>query len=98
MEKRKCKLCGKYYDENEMSEEHYPAKSVGNEDIVELDIIKMFDSFQDEKMHNEIRKRYEKGEGLEQIIDNIFDTRLSTSRYPKGRTARTLCRKCNTFR
>ena len=28
---------------------------------------------------------------------NIFDTQLSTSLFPKGRTARTLCRKCNTF-
>lgn len=26
-----------------------------------------------------------------------MDSQLTTSLYPKGRTARTLCRKCNTF-
>ena len=35
MEKDKyvCKLCNKQYKNDEMSEEHYPAKSVGNDDI-----------------------------------------------------------------
>ena len=32
--KVKCKLCGEYYCNEDMSEEHYPARSVGNEDIV----------------------------------------------------------------
>ena len=36
--KSKCKLCNKYFDYSEMSEEHYPAKSVGNDDIVSIDM------------------------------------------------------------
>lgn len=39
-----CRLCGNNFLDEEMSEEHYPAKSVGNEDIVLFDIAKMFDS------------------------------------------------------
>ena len=40
--KFKCKLCGEFYCDEEMSEEHYPARSVGNEDIVALDIVSIF--------------------------------------------------------
>lgn len=94
--KIKCKLCNKLFDFNEMSEEHYPARSVGNEDIVLLDIVKMVDSFQPDEM-KKIERRYLRGESLEQISDDIFDNELSLSLYPNGRTARTLCRKCNTF-
>ena len=32
-----CRLCGKQCSEEEISEEHYPAKSVGNNDIVKVD-------------------------------------------------------------
>ena len=39
------------FPEEEMSEEHYPAKSVGNDDVVAFDIVKMFDSFQSEELH-----------------------------------------------
>ena len=94
--KIECKLCHKLFDFNEMSEEHYPARSVGNEDIVLLDIVKMIDSFQPEEM-KKIESRYLQGESLEQIFDDIFDNELAFPLYPKGRTARTLCRKCNTF-
>ena len=38
----RCKLCGKIFPETEMSEEHYPAKSVGNDDVVAVDIVKMY--------------------------------------------------------
>ena len=89
----KCKLCGKYFRYKEMSEEHYPARSVGNNDIVTVNIAK----FMDEKINIEIRTRMNKGENLKSIIDEIFDTKISKSIYPKGRTARTLCRDCNTF-
>lgn len=41
-----CRLCRQFFSEEEMSEEHYPAKSVGNDDVIALDIVKMFDSFQ----------------------------------------------------
>ena len=47
-DKVKCKLCGGFFNDEEMSEEHYPARSVGNEDIFALDLLKMFDSFQSE--------------------------------------------------
>lgn len=76
-----------------MSEEHYPAHSVGNDDIVSFDIAKIGD----EEIHQEIRARFLQGEQVKDIADDIFDTKLSTSLYPKGRTARTLCRQCNTF-
>ena len=32
-----CRLCQRYVSEQEISEEHYPARSVGNEDIVAVD-------------------------------------------------------------
>lgn len=95
--KFKCKLCGNYYSNEEMSKEHYPAHSVGNEDIVALDIIKMVDSFQSKEMRTEISKRLSTGESADIILGDIFDTQLSKPLYPTGRTARTLCRKCNTF-
>lgn len=88
-----CRLCGNKFSISEMSEEHYPAHSVGNEDIVKLDLVKMFDIIKS----GEISNRTESGEKLEVIIDDVFDNQLSESLYPNGRTARTLCRNCNTF-
>lgn len=95
--KFKCKLCEMYYSDDEMSEEHYPARSVGNEDVVALDIIKMFDSFQNKEIHNDVLNKLSDGERAHDILGDIFDSKLSKSIYPAGRTARTLCRKCNTF-
>lgn len=86
--KFKCKLCGMYYSNDEMSEEHYPARSVGNEDIVALDIIKMFDSFQSKEIHNDVLKRLSDGENADDILGDIFDTKLSKSLYPAGQTVR----------
>lgn len=95
--KLKCKLCGKYFSSEEMSEEHYPARSVGNEDIVAFNIIKAFDTLQSEEMRKMIRNKLSEGESIERISENLFDDELAESLYPRGRTARTLCRKCNTF-
>lgn len=95
--KVKCKLCGEYFGDKEMSEEHYPARSVGNEDIVALDLVKLFDSFQSEEIRERIRNKLSTGESFEQIAGDIFDNELSVPLFPHGRTARTLCRKCNTF-
>ncbi|MBE7046434.1 MAG: hypothetical protein E7396_03360 [Ruminococcaceae bacterium] len=92
-----CKLCGQEFDNKEMSEEHYPARSTGNEDIVSLDIVKMIDSIMSGEIHNEILRRSTKGEEISDISENIFDTQLSKSLYPDGRTSRTLCKECNTF-
>ena len=95
--KYKCKLCKKYYSDNEMSDEHYPAHCVGNDDIVSFNIVEMFDSFFDKELKTEINQRLANGEELDKIQDDIFDNRLSSPLYPKGRTARTLCQNCNRF-
>lgn len=95
--KYKCKLCEKYYLESEMSEEHYPAKCVGNEDIVAFNIAKLIDLTETTDIANEISERVKKGENFKDICDDIFDNRLSEPLYPKGRTARTLCKKCNSL-
>ena len=92
-----CRLCGKQCSEEEISEEHYPAKSVGNNDIVKLDIVKMIDTLQTAQSSNMIKENLNNGKTLEQISDAIFDKELSTPLYPKGRTGKTLCRTCNTF-
>lgn len=93
----RCKLCEKYCLESEMSDEHYPARSVGNEDIVAFDIMKMIDLAESKEASNEIMKRLENGDSINEIAGDIFDNKLSKSLYLKGRTARTLCKKCNTF-
>lgn len=98
MEKNcQCRLCRQFFPEEEMSEEHYPAKSVGNDDVVAFDIIKMFDSFQSEELRNEILKDMKEGKSFEEASGAFFDKELAQPLYPKGRTARTLCRKCNAF-
>ena len=91
-----CKLCHKLFNDDEMSREHYPAKSVGNEDIVSLDIVKMIDTFHPNQLEK-IKLRMSKGESLEHICADIFDNELTSQLYVEGRTAKTLCRKCNTF-
>ena len=93
----KCRLCGKRFPNDEMSEEHYPAKSVGNDDIVSVDIIKMLDSMMSGEIKEKVIKNQKKGISLEETAGAFFDTELASSLYPKGRTTRSLCRKCNTF-
>ena len=93
----KCRLCGGFFPENEMSEEHYPAKSVGNDDIVQFDITKMFDLMCDKRYQEEVINKVKVGKTFQEISDETFDEELSKPLYPKGRTAKTLCRSCNTF-
>lgn len=93
----KCKLCGNNYNIKEMSEEHYPAKCVGNEDIVAFDIQKMLDIICSEEMYSEFSSKLQKGKEINKISDELFDKQLTKTVYPKGRTAKTLCKKCNTF-
>lgn len=95
--KLRCRLCNNVFFEEEMSEEHYPARSTGNDDVVALNLIKMVDILQSENMHTEVAKRLSLGEKPRKIVDDIFDNRLSKPLYPNGRTARTLCQQCNTF-
>ena len=93
----KCRLCKHFFSESEMSEEHYPAKSAGNDDIVALDFIRMIDSIQSGEVHREITKGLERGKDPKDTAESFFDNKLAKSMYPNGRTARSLCIKCNTF-
>ena len=52
-----CRLCGKSFLISEMSEEHYPAHSVGNDDIVKLDLVKMIDSIQSSEISNRVKTK-----------------------------------------
>ena len=92
-----CRLCGGQFEDHEMSEEHYPARNTGNDDIVKVNLVEMIDLMMDGNFMADIYKRYESGEKFADIADDIFDNRLAEPLYPKGRTARTLCRTCNTF-
>ncbi len=80
-----------------MSEEHYPARSVGNEDIVAMDFAKSLDIMMNSTFSQLIKMGIQNGRNFEEIVSELFDNDLSNSLYPKGRTARTLCRECNTF-
>ena len=95
--KYKCCLCGKTFDKEEMSDEHYPARNVGNDDVGSLDIIKYVDSFQSGAAIESIKHSIMSGKSFEDAAGDYFDKELSSSLYPKGRTAKTLCRECNTF-
>ncbi len=92
-----CRLCQRYVSEQEISEEHYPARSVGNEDIVAVDIEKLIDSLLSEDTYKEIVVGLHDRQSIEEIAGQYFDEKLSIPLYPNGRTAKTLCRKCNTF-
>ena len=72
----KCRLCGDYFSDSEMSEEHYPARNTGNEDIVAVDLGKMFDTFISENVHAEIRQKLDNGQTLESIAGDILNIRL----------------------
>jgi hypothetical protein len=93
----KCRLCGKEYSYHEMSEEHYPAHSTGNDDIVAFDVIKMFDQLMSGEIADELINRIQEGSSIDNAAEDIFDNELAKPMYPKGRTARTLCKSCNTF-
>lgn len=97
IKKCQCKLCGQYFDTDEMSDEHYPARSVGNDDIVSFDIVKLMDSLMSDEYRQKTLERMQQGETPEEIYQKDFDTVFSKPKFPKGRTARTLCRECNTF-
>ena len=71
----RCRLCGKLFNDRDMSEEHYPARNTGNNDIVELDIVKLFDTFQSDELRSEIIQRLNNGEKFEDITGEIFDKR-----------------------
>lgn len=92
-----CKLCGNTFSDKEMSEEHYPAKSVGNDDIVLFDIAKMFDNLTSPKFRDDVSTKLFDKADLNNIIDESFGSCVVQNLYPNGRTARTLCKECNRF-
>ncbi len=92
-----CRLCQQYVTKQEISEEHYPARSVGNDDIVAVDVGKLLDSFLSEETYEELAIGIHNGKTIKEMADQYFDEKLSIPLYPNGRTAKTLCRKCNTF-
>jgi hypothetical protein len=93
----RCKLCGMLFADSEMSEEHYPARSVGNNDVVGINIVAMFDMLMSKETMSNISEQMQKGNSLESITEGIFDKELAIPLFPKGRTLKTLCRTCNTF-
>lgn len=95
--KHRCRLCGKYYADKDMSEEHYPAKSLGNYDLVGVNLVDMFDKITSDTTRKKVLKQVENGIPIEEVVSDLFDKELSVPLYPKGRTARTLCKTCNTF-
>lgn len=96
-EKIRCRLCGKCFDENDMSDEHYPAKSVGNYDIVAVNPTDYIDGIIDFLKTYNVQEILKDKDDFYNVTEKYFDEKIATSKYPKGRTARTLCRNCNTF-
>ena len=76
-----CRLCQRYVSEQEISEEHYPARSVGNEDIVAVDIEKLIDSLLSEDTYKEIVVGLNNGQSIEDIDCQYFDEKFG--HFPK---------------
>ena len=92
---KKCKLCNKEFDESKLTKEHYPAKSVGNNDLV---LINVFDIFDDMfQAPNKFRYIANSGLGFSEIENYYSNSDKAKSIYPEGRYAMTLCRQCNSF-
>ena len=72
-----CRLCQRYVSEQEISEEHYPARSVGNADIVE----KLIDSLLSEDTYKEIVVGLHNGQSIEEIAGQYFDEKFG--HFPK---------------
>lgn len=92
-----CRLCHNHFSYREMSEEHYPAKSVGNNDVIALDIVKAIDSLQSGLAYSAISQAVSNGTDFHEATGEFFDCNLAIPLYPRGRTIRTLCKACNTF-
>ncbi len=92
---KKCKLCNKKFDESQLTKEHYPAKSVGNDDLVRINLLEVFDDI----IKNPFKFKYivSSGIGFEDVENYYSNSEMAKSIYPEGRYAMTLCRKCNSF-
>lgn len=92
MKKNICRLCNNSFFDKEMSEEHYPARSVGNNDIIAFDIVEMLDAFIELGDKECITQK-----DIDYMKDEKFNKCIAKELYPNGRTARTLCKECNHF-
>lgn len=95
--KYQCKLCGKWFKKNDLSLEHYPARSVGNINIDEIDVGKYFDTLISGEASSYIKSLRIQGYSIQEALDQFYEKEIVTKSYPKGRTTLSLCRTCNTF-
>lgn len=91
----KCKLCNKEFDESELTKEHYPAKSVGNNDLVLVNLYDMIDDII--QSPNKFKYIANSGQGFSGVENYYSNSKKAKSIYPEGRYAMTLCRQCNSF-
>lgn len=92
---KKCKLCNKEFDESKLTKEHYPAKSVGNNDLVRINLLEVFDDII--KNPNKFKYIANSGIGFADAENYYSNSEMAKSIYPEGRYAMTLCRQCNSF-
>ena len=92
---KKCKLCKKEFDESQLTKEHYPAKSVGNNDLVLINVIDIVEDMM--QAPSKFRYIANYGLGFSSVENYYSNSEMAESIYPEGRYARTLCRKCNSF-
>lgn len=92
-----CALCQQWFKKQEMSEEHFPAKTVGNVDMVEVNLADMIDPELAKLNAMKFISLMDSGQDYEKALDMVFEESLVKKSYPKGRTKRTLCRQCNTL-
>lgn len=92
---KKCKLCNKEFDKSELTKEHYPAKSLGNYDLVRINLLDVLDDII--KTPGKFSYIAKSGQGFSEVERYYSNSDMGKSVYPEGRYAITLCRKCNSF-
>lgn len=80
-----------------MSEEHYPARSTGNDNVVGVNFPNYFDKLVDFLKKYNVYELLKNKSKFDIETEKYFDEEMSEEKYPNGRTARTLCKRCNTF-
>lgn len=92
---KKCKLCNNKFDESQLTKEHYPAKSAGNNDLVLINLVDVFEDMM--QAPNKFRYIANSDLGFSAVENYYSNSKMAKSIYPEGRYARTLFRKCNSF-
>lgn len=92
---KKCKLCNKEFEESQLTKEHYPAKSVGNNDLVLINVLDIAEDMI--QAPNKFRYIANSGLGFSAVENYYSNGEMANSIYPEGRYTRTLCRRCNSF-